>query len=103
MKNARQLPPPHLGYGWFALLLRFGLVAFVAVVGAAKVNLHDPVWATAFLVALAIALVGVGILAWESWTFSESDVCRYCGYALLILGIVGLVVISFFAQWFTIH
>jgi hypothetical protein len=46
MKAARQLPDTHLGYGWFALLLRFGL-AFVAIVGAARVNFHDPPWAAA--------------------------------------------------------
>ncbi len=100
MKAARRLPPTHLGYGWFALLLRFGVVAFVAIVGAAKVNFHDPAWGTAFLVALAIARVGVIILAWRSWTFSESAVYRYCGYALLILGLVGLLLISFFPEWF---
>jgi hypothetical protein len=99
MRAAKHLPPTHLGYGWFALLLRLGLVALVAIVGAAKVNSRDPAWATAFVVAVAIALVGVGILMWQSWTLSESVVYRYYGYALLIIGIVGLLVISFFAPW----
>src|SRR5947207_15696212 len=101
MMSTRHLPPTHQGAGLFGLLVRFGFVAFVAVVGAAKVNFHNPAWAITFLVALTIALVGGGILTWQSWAISESVVCRSCGYALLALGIVGLLVISFCLQCFT--
>ena len=100
MKTVSRLTKPQLGYGWLELVVRFGSVAFVAVVGAAKVNFHDPIWVATFLVALTIALVGAGILSWQSWTSSESIVYRYSGYALLILGIVLLLAISFFDQWF---
>jgi hypothetical protein len=86
------------GGGWVALLLRVGLVGFVAVVGAARVNFGDPIWAVAFLFTLAVALAGAGILFCQTWALLQSLAFRRCGYALLAFGIVGLLILSFFAQ-----
>ncbi len=95
MKSARNLRDAHLGYGWLAVWIRFGFVALVGIAGAANVNFQDPIWGTEFIVALITGLIGGGILAWQSWTGSESILSRYCGYALLIIGIGGLLAVSF--------
>jgi hypothetical protein len=75
----------------------FGIFVLVAVISALKANFHDRLWVTAYFTAVAIALAGTGVLVWERWSASDSVVCRRCGQTLLLLGIVGLLVLSFFA------
>jgi hypothetical protein len=82
------------------LSLSIGIFLLVAVIGALKANFQNRIWIIVYITAVAIALAGGGILLWQRWSVGESVVCRRCGQALLLLGIIALLALSLFPQWF---
>ncbi|MBI5687360.1 MAG: hypothetical protein HZC54_19985 [Verrucomicrobia bacterium] len=77
------------------------LVAAAVVATAFKANYQDPVWVGSFVTASALAGAGIVVLYGERYSERENIFRRVCGEVVLWLGLIGLLALLFFPDWFS--
>ena len=85
-----------LGIIWGRIIL----IGLGVIASAYRGNFQDQTWLASFFVALVLAIAGAAILFWERVSLSDSIVLHRCGFTLLILGVIALLLLSVFPSWY---
>ncbi|MFA6562861.1 MAG: hypothetical protein WCV00_13210 [Verrucomicrobiia bacterium] len=90
-----------LFYARVIIGVRTVFVVAAVVASAFKANYEDPVWVGSFVTASAFALAGICVLYAERYSKRENVFHRVCGEGVFLLGLIVLLALLFFPDWFS--